>query len=43
MFARAGVVIVLVPAGALALCALILETRRRALPEVTKAGKAARI
>jgi apolipoprotein N-acyltransferase len=43
IFARAGVVIVLVPAGALALCALILETRRRALPEVTKAGKAARI
>jgi apolipoprotein N-acyltransferase len=44
IFARAGVVIVLVPAGALALCGLILETRRRrALPEVNKTGKAARI
>jgi apolipoprotein N-acyltransferase len=43
-FARAGIVIVLVPAGALALCALLLEARRRRdLPEVNKARKAARI
>jgi apolipoprotein N-acyltransferase len=43
-FARAGVAIVLVPAGALALCALLLEARRRrALPEVNKARKAVRI
>jgi apolipoprotein N-acyltransferase len=43
-FARTGPVIVLVPACALALCALILEARRRrTLPEVNKARKAARI
>jgi apolipoprotein N-acyltransferase len=43
-FARTGVVIVLVPASALALCALALEARRRrALPEVNKTQKAARI
>ncbi len=43
-FARTGVVIVLLPAGALALCALLLEARRRrALPEINKTRKAARI
>jgi apolipoprotein N-acyltransferase len=43
-FARAGIVIVLVPACALALCALALEARRRrALPEVNKTQIAARI
>jgi apolipoprotein N-acyltransferase len=43
-FARAGVAIILVPACALALCALMLEARRRrALPEVNKTRKAARI
>jgi apolipoprotein N-acyltransferase len=43
-FARSGVAIILVPACALALCALMLEARRRrALPEVNKTRKAARI
>jgi apolipoprotein N-acyltransferase len=43
-FARAGLAIILVPACALALCALMLEARRRrALPEVNKTRKAARI
>jgi hypothetical protein len=37
-------VIVIIPACALALCALLLEAlRRRALPEVNKTRKAARI
>ena len=43
-FARTGPVIVLIPACALALCALVLETRRRrAVPEINKTQKAARI
>ncbi|HEX6113784.1 MAG TPA: apolipoprotein N-acyltransferase, partial [Geminicoccaceae bacterium] len=42
-FARTGPVIALAPAGVLALCALLLEARRRrALPEVNKMQKAAR-
>jgi apolipoprotein N-acyltransferase len=44
LFARIGVAIVIVPACALVLCALVLEARRRrVLPEVNKAQKAARI
>jgi apolipoprotein N-acyltransferase len=44
LFARTGPVIVMIPACALALCALALEARRRrALPEVNKTQKAARI
>jgi apolipoprotein N-acyltransferase len=43
-FARTGPVIVLIPACALALCALVLETRRRRVtPKITKTQKAARI
>ena len=43
-FARTGPVIVVIPACALALCALVLEARRRrAAPEVNKRQKAARI
>ena len=43
-FARTGPVIVVLPACALALCALLLEARRRrAVPEVNKTQKAARI
>jgi apolipoprotein N-acyltransferase len=42
-FARTGPVIVVVPAAILALCALLLEARRRrGAPEVTKPQKAAR-
>jgi hypothetical protein len=37
-------VIVMIPASVLALCALVLETRRRrAAPEINKTQKAARI
>ena len=44
LFARTGPVIVLAPAGALALCALLLEVRRRrALPKINKTRKVARI
>jgi apolipoprotein N-acyltransferase len=44
LFARTGVAIVIVPACALVLAALVLEARRRrALPEVNKTRKAARI
>jgi apolipoprotein N-acyltransferase len=44
LFARTGPVIVMVPACALVLCALVLEARRRrALPEINKTQKAARI
>jgi apolipoprotein N-acyltransferase len=43
-FARTGPVIVVLPACALALCALLLEARRRrAVPEINKTQKAARI
>jgi apolipoprotein N-acyltransferase len=43
-FARTGLVIVLIPACALALCALVLETRRRrAAPKINKSRKVARI
>ena len=43
-FARAGLAIVVIPAGAFAFCALVLEARRRrSLPEINKTRKAARI
>jgi apolipoprotein N-acyltransferase len=41
-FARAGLAIVLAPAGLLALGAILLEARRRGAPVVNKAQKAAR-
>jgi hypothetical protein len=42
-FARTGPMIVVLPAAALALCALLLEARRRrGAAEVTKPQKAAR-
>jgi apolipoprotein N-acyltransferase len=42
-FARTGPVIIVVPAGVLALCAVLLEARRRrGVPEVNKPQKTAR-
>jgi apolipoprotein N-acyltransferase len=42
-FARAGLLIVLAPAGLLALCAVLIEARRRrGIPAVNKPQKAAR-